>query len=141
MEFADYITTDNMRQNRCGVIPYEGNAVLGSVVRYRKGDILISNIRPYLKKIWFANRDGGCSPDVLVIRSKDAKKTLPEYLYACLSADAFFEYVMEGKSGVKMPRGDKDQIMRYPIKEVATSIQRKIADEFANRQLKILENM
>ena len=129
LKSADYITTDNMLPNRCGVVPYVGNAVSGSVVRYRKGDILISNIRPYLKKIWFANRDGGCSPDVLVIRSKDAKKTLPEYLYACLSEDAFFDYVMEGKSGVKMPRGDKDQIMRYPVKEISRENQQKIIAE------------
>ena len=128
---ADYITTDNMLQKRGGVVPYAGNPVPGSVVRYRKGDILISNIRPYLKKIWFADRDGGCSPDVLVLRSKDAKKALPEYLFECVSADAFFDYVMEGKSGVKMPRGDKDQILRYPIKDVGLSVQQKVVAECA----------
>lgn len=125
----DYITTDNMLQKRCGVVPYSGNAVSGSVVKYQKGDILVSNIRPYLRKIWFANTDGGCSPDVLVLRSRDSKKYLPEYLFACLSDDAFFEYVMEGKSGVKMPRGDKDQILRYPICDTSVPIQQKIVAE------------
>lgn len=127
----DYITTDNMLQKRRGVVAYKGNPISGNVVRYRKGDVLISNIRPYLRKIWFAEKEGGCSADVLVFRSKDPDKTLPEYLLVCLSVDEFFDFVMEGKSGVKMPRGNKDRIMRYPIKDVSINIQKKIVSECA----------
>ena len=29
--------------------------------------------------------------------------------------DAFFDYAMSGAKGSKMPRGDKDQIMRYEL--------------------------
>lgn len=32
-----------------------------------------------------------------------------------LRRDAFFDYVMEGKKGIKMPRGNKDDIMKYEI--------------------------
>ena len=126
---SEYITTDNMLQDRGGVIPYEGNVVAGSVVRYRKGDTLISNIRPYLKKIWLADRDGGCSPDVLVFRVKDEIAVLPEYLNICLSMDEFFAYTMEGKTGVKMPRGDKDAILRYGLRIPDIEIQKKIVAE------------
>ncbi|WP_152593302.1 restriction endonuclease subunit S [Bifidobacterium magnum] len=72
----------------------------------------MSNIRPYFKKAWLANRQGGCCNDVLVVRPDgiDAK-----YLFAALSTDAFFDYVTKGAKGTKMPRGDKDHIMRYPI--------------------------
>ena len=128
---AEYITTDNMLQNRGGIIPYAGNAVAGSVVQYRKGDTLISNIRPYLKKIWLADRDGGCSPDVLVIRVKDKSAILPEYLNICLSMDEFFSYTMDGKTGVKMPRGDKDSILRYGVRIPGIGIQKKIVAECA----------
>ena len=90
---------------------------------------MISNIRPYLKKIWLADRDGGCSPDVLVFRVKDEIAVLPEYLNICLSMDEFFAYTMEGKTGVKMPRGDKDAILRYGLRIPDIEIQKKIVAE------------
>ncbi|MBO4386366.1 MAG: restriction endonuclease subunit M, partial [Treponema sp.] len=71
---TDYITTDNLLQNRLGIKDYEGEMNFDSAIRYCKNDILISNIRPYLKKIWFADTNGGCSPDVLVFRIADEKK-------------------------------------------------------------------
>lgn len=80
---------------------------------FRKGDILVSNIRPYLKKIWMADVDGGCNADVLVFRAR--KNHSSKFLYAILLQDAFYDYVMKGAKGSKMPRGDKEQIMRYEI--------------------------
>ena len=127
----EYLTTDNMLQSRGGIAPYDGAAVPGTVVAYTKGDTLISNIRPYLKKIWLSDRDGGCSPDVLVIRSKDPAKCMPEYLNICLCADAFFAFAMEYKSGLKMPRGDKGSIMRYPLPLPDLATQRRIVAECA----------
>ena len=110
-----YITTDNMLQNKLGVVPFVGEANISSITEYKKGDILISNIRPYLKKIWFADKDGGCSKDVLVLRSADVGKYLPKYIFYMIRRDAFFDYVMEGKKGIKMPRGNKDDIQKYRI--------------------------
>ena len=55
------------------MVEYDGSPTTDTVVEYRKGDILLSNIRPYLKKLWLADRDGGCNPDVLVIRVKDER--------------------------------------------------------------------
>ena len=127
----EYLTTDNMLPSRGGIAPYKGATVPGTVVAYKKGDTLISNIRPYLKKIWLSDRVGGCSPDVLVIRSKDATKCLPEFLNVCLCDDAFFSFAMDGKTGLKMPRGDKDAIMRYPIPLPDLTIQKKIIAECA----------
>lgn len=80
IESETYITTDNMLQNKLGVLPFEGVANISSITEYKPEDILISNIRPYLKKIWFADKEGGCSKDVLVLRSADTSKYLPKYL-------------------------------------------------------------
>lgn len=114
---ANYITTDNMLQQKRGVIPYkEGTDKIKNVTKYSKGDILVSNIRPYLKKIWLADKDAGCSPDVLVFHITDTAKMLPEYVYYSLYQDAFFAYAMESKTGMKMPRGDKKQIPHFKIK-------------------------
>ena len=77
IESETYITTDNMLQNKLGVLPFEGVANISSITEYKPEDILISNIRPYLKKIWLADKEGGCSKDVLVLRSADTSKYLP----------------------------------------------------------------
>ena len=79
-------------------------------IAYFTGDTLIANIRPYLKKVWFATMNGVCSADVLAIQPI---KVYPEFLYNMIAQDAFIEYVMSGAKGSKMPRGDKSHIMYY----------------------------
>lgn len=126
-----YVSTENMLQNRCGVAPYEGTPNIDKVTEYKEGDILISNIRPYLKKVWMATHGGGCSNDVLVFRNQKPSAILNEYLYYLLSCDLFFDYMMVGKTGVKMPRGDKKMIPNFEIPLPPKSIQKKIAEECA----------
>lgn len=132
-----YITTDNMLQNKLGVVPFVGEANISSITEYKNGDILISNIRPYLKKIWFADKDGGCSKDVLVLRSADASKYLPKYIFYILRRDAFFDYVMEGKKGIKMPRGNKDDILKYRIPIPSINEQKRIVSQIETLEIEI----
>ena len=132
-----YITTDNMLQNKSGVVPFTGEANIASITEYKKDDILISNIRPYLKKIWFADKEGGCSKDVLVFRSADASKYLPKYIFYMIRRDAFFDYVMEGKKGVKMPRGNKDDIQKYRIPIPPIEEQKRIVSQIEALELEI----
>lgn len=132
-----YITTDNMLQNKLGVVPFVGEANISSITEYKKDDILISNIRPYLKKIWFTDKDGGCSKDVLVLRSADASKYLPKYIFYMVRRDAFFDYVMEGKKGVKMPRGNKEDIQKYRIPIPPIEEQKRIVSQIEALELEI----
>lgn len=108
-----YVSIDNMLPNKGGIIKSECVPKDGNATMFNKGDILIGNIRPYFKKIWLATFSGGCSPDVLCIRSNS--KVSSEFLYAVLSQDSFFDYDMAGSKGSKMPRGDKEHIMNFPI--------------------------
>jgi len=126
---SDFITTDNMLQNRAGIVAYDGIPNIDSITEFKKGDILVSNIRPYLKKIWMTDRDGGCSKDVLVFRNAKPTEILNEYLTIILSTDTFFDYMMVGKKGVKMPRGDKKVIPNFEIPLPSLDIQEKIVDE------------
>lgn len=131
IDTTTYVSTENMLQNRCGVTPYDETPNIDKVTAYREGDILISNIRPYLKKVWMATHDGGCSNDVLVFRNQKPSILLNDYLYYLLSCDLFFDYMMVGKTGVKMPRGDKKIIPNFDIPLPPKSIQQKIAEECA----------
>lgn len=109
----NYISTENMLPNKGGIIEASGLPTTSKVTSFNIGDTLISNIRPYFKKIYYCNQNGGCSNDVLCFNPKLKDYTYCLYLY--LYEDNFFDYMMSGSKGTKMPRGDKKQIMRYPI--------------------------
>ena len=109
----NYISTENMLPDKCGITKPSSVPKNCKVTAYRKNDVLVSNIRPYFKKIWFAENSGGCSNDVLVFRADNGIS--PEFLYYTLSADRFFEYSMKTSKGTKMPRGDKKAIMDYIV--------------------------
>lgn len=122
---ATYISTENMSPNKGGVTLATSLPSTEQTQEYRKGDVLVSNIRPYFKKIWFAKCDGGCSNDVLVFSAKEGIDR--DYLYYLLADDAFFAYSMATSKGTKMPRGDKSSIMEYEVPRFDTESQRKIA--------------
>lgn len=108
-----YISTDNMLQNKQGITEANSISTTKTVAKFEINNILISNIRPYLKKIWFAEFEGGCSNDILCFETLE--NISPYYTYFILEQDIFFEYVMQGAKGTKMPRGDKDWIMNYQV--------------------------
>ena len=110
-----YVGVDNLLQNRAGKKLAEHIPTSGRYTKYICNDILIGNIRPYLKKIWFANNDGGTNGDVLDIRVNDYSVLYPRYLYYVLSSDKFFNYDMQNAKGAKMPRGSKYAVMNYTI--------------------------
>ena len=112
---AAYITTDNMLKNCAGVCEAENlPPKICSLVAYQSGDILLSNIRPYLKKIWLADRSGGASSDVIVLRPR-FENILARYIYRALARDEFFDFSMLNVTGTKMPRGKRDWIKSFEI--------------------------
>ncbi|SDG28083.1 restriction endonuclease subunit S, partial [Rhodobacter capsulatus] len=111
---SNYVGVDNLVQSRGGRVDSNYVPTSGNLTEYRKGDVLIGNIRPYLRKIWLADRNGGTNGDVLVVRLKDAKVD-PRYLYQVLSDEIFFEYNIQHSKGAKMPRGSKSQILQFPV--------------------------
>lgn len=134
----NYISTENMISNKGGVGKSAKLPRSKTTASYKKGDVLISNIRPYFKKIWFSKNDGGCSNDILVLRAKEGIH--PEYLYYVLSNDSFFEYATATSKGTKMPRGDKQAIMKYRVPDISLDIQIKIADMLSTIDELIYEN-
>lgn len=108
-----YIATENMLKDKQGIVLSTNKPDEGRGTYFQIDDILISNIRPYFKKIWRASFCGVSSNDVLCFRAKNIFNA--SMLYYTLEQDAFFDYVMAGSNGVKMPRGDKEWIMKYPL--------------------------
>lgn len=113
LDLTTYISTENMLPSRGGITTATALPNAKTVAQFEPGDILISNIRPYFKKICCAEFEGGCSNDVLCITPNS--NFCHFYLYQILAKDSFFDYVMNGSKGTKMPRGDKTWIMNYPV--------------------------
>lgn len=108
-----YVSTESLLPNKGGRQLASSLPTTGKVTSFKPGDTLVSNIRPYFKKVWYADRNGTCSNDVVVFRAKEP--SLAPYLYSILRSDSFFEHVMAGAKGTKMPRGDKKQMMQYRV--------------------------
>ena len=132
-----YVSTDNLLQNKQGKVsavkmPKQAS---NTVTRFDKGDILVANIRPYLKKIWLAKYTGGSSTDVLTFKIKEGFDT--NFVYYSLHRDDFFEHMMNGSKGTKMPRGDKNQILDFTIPDFDIDNQKQIAKVLSNLDNKI----
>ncbi len=119
-----YVSTENILADFGGIAKASKLPPSGSFTAYESGDILIANIRPYLKKVWVANRSGGASNDVIVVRPKNGNA----FLSCILKSEVFINYVMQGAKGVKMPRGDIALMKEYPVAVPNSEEQQKIAD-------------
>ena len=134
----NYISTENMLPNKGGVCDTLKVPSGGIGTKYQVGDILISNIRPYFKKIWQADCEGACSTDVLCLRANENVDS--RFLYYLLTQQSFFDDVMSGTKGCKMPRGDKQQIMQWHIHLPSLVEQKKIAGVLSALDAKIQLN-
>ena len=130
-----YISTENMIPNRGGITKATNLPTGEQTPSFESGDILVSNIRPYFRKIWKASFSGGCSADVLNFKSRNNISN--DFLYYILSDDEFFKYCMTTSKGTKMPRGDKVAIMQYPINLPPLATQQKIAKILSSLDYKI----
>ena len=126
LSLDNYVSTENLLPDFAGVINAAKLPPNGSFTRFKEGDVLISNIRPYLKKVWSANKNGASSNDVIVIRAQSSISD--SFLTFLLKNDNFIDYIMKGAKGVKMPRGDISLMKEYPVAIPSPKEQQKIAD-------------
>ena len=134
----NYISTENMISN-CGGVVVAASVPSTKVTCFAKCDVLLSNIRPYFKKVWFARFNGGCSNDVICIRANE-KDCLAQYLYYALSTDSFIDSFSASSKGTKMPRGDKNALLSYEIPDRTIDEQQHIVDILGTLDEKI-ENL
>lgn len=134
----NYISTENLLPNKGGLVDASTLPSVNTTQKYCVNDILVSNIRPYFKKIWLAKENGGCSNDVLVFSAKAGVD--PTFLYYVLADNKFFNYSTASSKGTKMPRGDKNAIMKYGVPVIAKSEQERIGQVLACLDKKIEVN-
>ena len=143
LDKENYVGVENLLQNKLGKTSSNYVPTDGAFIEYLPNDILIGNIRPYLRKIWLSDRKGGTNGDVLVIRLTD-DNILPRYLYHILANEHFFEYNIKYSKGAKMPRGDKAAILQYEFDVPSLEEQHRIVsilDKFETLTNSITEGL
>jgi type I restriction enzyme S subunit len=111
----NYVGVDNLLPNKQGKTKSNYVPTKGKLTRFESGDVLLGNIRPYLKKIWRATHTGGTNGDVLAIQINNKEMLQSEFLYYLLSSDDFFNFDMKFAKGAKMPRGNKSAILNFKV--------------------------
>ena len=139
IKLSNYISTENLLPDKAGKVAASSLPKVKSVAKYRAGDTLISNIRPYFRKIWFSEEGGGASGDVLIFRPNE-ELVYNKYLYYFLSQNEVFDYMVQTSKGTKMPRGDKAALMTYPIVLPSMEKQKEIAMKLSDLDKKIKFN-
>ncbi|PZF66710.1 restriction endonuclease subunit S [Curtobacterium sp. MCPF17_047] len=142
LDETNFVGVDNLVADKGGRVDASYPPNTARLTAYEPGDILIGNIRPYLKKVWRATNAGGCSGDVLAIRIlQEHRKSLDSgFLYYLLSSDRFFAYNMGHAKGARMPRGNKAAILDFQIPFPPLKIQREIVrilDQFTELQAEL----
>ena len=92
---------------------------------FAKGDVLFGKLRPALNKVAYANCDGICSTDIIVLRAKD-KNIMPEFYSILLRNADFNAMVLNGCSGGQLPRVDIDYLLDLPIHNVPKDEQEQL---------------
>ena len=142
LDETNFVGVDNLLANKGGRVDASYPPNTARLTAYEPGDVLLGNIRPYLKKVWLATNAGGCSGDVLTIRIAPAHRDRlsSEFLYYVLSSDRFFAYSMQHARGAKMPRGSKAAILNYRIPMPPLEVQRevvRILDQFTQLEAEL----
>ena len=131
LNIQNYTSVENLLKDKAGRKDAENVPAEGNWIKYKKGDVLIGNIRPYLRKIWLSDREGGTNGDVIVVRPSD--KLQSEYMFYCLASERFFLYYNQALKDGKMPRGEKSRVLSFIVPLPSLQEQSRIVsilDEF-----------
>ena len=121
-----YVGVNELRQDYMGRLDVLRTPSEAKCIKFQAYDVLLGNIRPYLKKAWLADGAGGTNGDVLVIRVKDPQIVLPGFLFYVITGSEFTHYNVANSKGSKMPRGDKKALMAYPTPVPPLEVQQEI---------------
>ena len=105
-----YVTAETMRS---------------SGVRFSEGDVLYARMRPYLNKVWLADRDGLCSGEFIVFPSSGALRG--GFLKYRLNAQDFVRFSDRATTGDR-PRADFADFGKFPVLVPPLAEQERIAD-------------
>ena len=109
-----YIGLEHIEQETLQLIGIGNPSKVTSNKRiFRKGDILFGKLRPYFRKVIFADFDGICSTDIWVIRPKENIDS--KFLYYWCANWKFINFVNSASEGTRMPRAKWEVAINHEI--------------------------
>lgn len=106
-----------------GFVPAE--SMKSSGVAFEEGDVLYGRMRPYLNKVWLADRDGLCSGEFIVFPQTGALRGA--FLKYRLNAQDFVSFTDHSTTGDR-PRADFADFGKFPVLVPPLAEQARIAD-------------
>lgn len=103
--------------------------------RFRKGDIVYSKIRPYLKKAILARFDGICSADMYPLTP--TRDFDPYFLFAFLLSEKFTSQAIPQQDRTGIPKINREQLNSVLVPLPPLEEQKKIAALMQHLDLKI----
>lgn len=129
-----YVGLANVRSNTGEYIDADDN-VDGSVAVFSKGDVLFAKLRPYLNKVWVADRAGVCSPEFHVLRlSEGSSISSPEYLAAVLRSSLTLAQTKHMMTGNTHPRLAAEDVVELVVATPSSEKQLAISKEVDRRR-------
>lgn len=111
----------------------------GKLSAFKRGDTIFNKLRPYLHKVYFAERDGGLFGELLVIHSLG--ELLPKFLFLKLFSKLFIDIVDGSTQGTKMPRADwNDFICLLPLSFPKSIEEQQQIVEYIESETKRIDN-
>ncbi len=108
----------------------------GQASLFKDNDVLFARLRPYLNKVWRAERDGVCSTEFHVIRIKEGvSDLLPDYLAAVLRSSVVVAQTKHMMTGNTHPRLANEDVVDLLIPIPDEKTQQEIVDELRKRRL------
>lgn len=121
----------------------------GVATRFVKDDVLFGKLRPYLAKVYLAEKEGMATTEALVLMTEPA--LIPIFLKYLLLSEKFINAVSGSTFGAKMPRANWEAIGGLPILLPSHNEQQQIAafldwktgqiDELIAKKKELLEKL
>ncbi|MHB1510128.1 MAG: restriction endonuclease subunit S [Acidimicrobiales bacterium] len=90
------------------------------------GDVLFGKLRPYLAKVWLADRAAFASTELLCLRPRSIVDS--RWLYYLCTGRPLIEWAVATSDGTKMPRTSWEKLAEYRVSVPPLGEQRAIAD-------------
>ena len=114
-QFSDFCIELEHIQSNLGMLSGSTQTSKSSSLKnvFKKYDVLFGKLRAYLRKFWFAQKDGVCSTEIWVLKT-NLKKAVPNFSYYIVQSDNFIEAASESY-GTHMPRSEWKTVKELTI--------------------------
>jgi type I restriction enzyme S subunit len=121
-----YVGVEDLAKDKRGLVCSDLEATENEGRAFEVTDVLLGNIRPYLRKVWQADRSGITNGDVVVLRPRGQQEIGAEFLLQIISSERFFQHFIAYSKGAKMPRGDKESLLKFSFRLPPLSMQLEV---------------